>query len=48
MMVHRCCKLEGKFFVVYDCGNTEEKWLICKQHMMLDSFQKYIKEKKAL
>jgi len=48
MIVKRCCKLKGKFFVVYDSGNSEEKWVICKQHMLKDSFQKFIKEKREL
>jgi len=48
MMVNRCCNLKGKFFVVYDCGSSEENWLVCKQHMSKDSFQKYIKEKMEL
>jgi len=47
-MVNRCCNLKGKFFVVYDCGSSEENWLVCKQHMSKDSFQKYIKEKMEL
>jgi len=47
-MIHRCCKLKGKFLVVYDCGTSEEQWLICKQHMNKESFQMYIKEKRAL
>jgi hypothetical protein len=48
MMVNKCCNNKESFFVVYDCGNSEEKWLVCKQHMSKESFQKYIKEKREV
>jgi len=48
MLINKCCNLREEYVVTYDIGTSEEKWLVCKQHMNKDSFQKYIKEKMEL
>jgi imidazoleglycerol phosphate synthase glutamine amidotransferase subunit HisH len=48
LLVKKCCKGKEKYFVTYDCGTSEEKWLVCNSHFKKESFQKYIKEKEIV
>ncbi len=49
IMINKCCQKKEKFIVTYDVMfGDEEKWLVCEEHEKVESFSKYIIEKKRI
>ena len=47
--INKCCQKQEKFIITYDVMfGDEEKWLVCEEHEKVESFSKYIIDKKRI
>ena len=49
IIINKCCQKQEKFIITYDViFGDEEKWLVCDEHEKMESFSKYIIDKKSI
>ena len=49
IMINKCCQKQEKFIITYDVMfGDEEKWLVCEEHEKVESFSKYVLDKKRI
>ena len=47
--INKCCQKQEKFIITYDVMfGDEEKWLVCEEHEKVESFSKYVLDKKRI